>query len=61
MTPRLPDGDTIVAMAGLVMSLFLVSRSSALQQLSGQRRVVYAVVWAVLIGALAALAARFGG
>lgn len=61
MTPRLPDGDTIVALAGLVMSLFLVSRSDALQRLSGERRVVYAAVWAVLIGVVAALAARFGG
>ena len=54
-----PDGDTLVALLGLVMAALLVSRSAALQRLGARQTSVYAIAWAVVIGALAALAERF--
>ena len=59
--PQRPDGDTMVALLGIVMSLFLVSRHAALTTMSGRRKAVYAGIWAVLLGLVAAVAARFGG
>ena len=57
--PQLANGDTVVALLGIVMALFLVSRHSAMQALSPQRRFGYATIWAVAIGVNAAIFARF--
>lgn len=61
MTAVLPDGDIVVALLGIVMALALVSRDPAFARLSSNRRVLYGAIWAVLIGLVAALAARFEG
>lgn len=58
MSPPAINGDTVVALIGIVMALFLVSRHSALQTLSTQRRFTYAAAWAVVIGVVAAIMAR---
>lgn len=54
------EGDTIVALLGIVMALVLVSRSGAMQRLTSRQRLAYALIWAVLIGVLAAIADRVG-
>lgn len=59
MTPQVAGGDTLVALLGIVMALFLVSRHSAMQVLSSRRRVAYAAIWALAIGVIAAIFARF--
>lgn len=50
------NGDWIVALLGLVLALFLVSRHHAFRSLAARYRIVYAVAWAVIIGVVAALA-----
>lgn len=55
------DGDTVVALLGLVMALVLVTRSGGYRRLPNSKRMVYGAIWAVAIGLVAALAARFGG
>ncbi len=56
-----PNGDTLVALLGIVLCLALVSRSAALERLSGQRKALYGAIWAVVIGLVAAIAARLSG
>lgn len=53
-------GDQIVALLGVVMALVLVTRSGAFRRLSGNRRLAYGAIWAVVIGLVAAIAARLG-
>lgn len=55
-----PDGDTLVALLGLVMAAMLVARSPAVRRLGAPRKAAYAVIWAVVIALIAAVAARFG-
>lgn len=55
-----PDGDTMVALLGLVLAAMFVARSTALRQLGTPRKAAYAVIWAVVIALVAAVAARFG-
>ena len=52
------DGNTIVALLGVVMALAVLSRNSALQNLSWRKRWLYGAVWAVIIGVVAAVASR---
>lgn len=54
-------GDQLVALLGVVMALLLVTRSGAFQRLPGNRRLAYGAVWAVVIGLVAGIAARFAG
>ena len=51
------DGDTIVALLGVVMAMVLVSRSSRLAGLSTQRKLVLGAAWAVIFGLVAGIAA----
>ena len=51
------DGDWIVGLIGVLMALFLVSRSSRLRELPGSRRLLLGAVWAVIFGVVAGIAA----
>lgn len=53
-------GDMIVALLGLVMALVLVTRSGAYRRLPNGKRLAYGAIWAIVIGVVAAVAARFG-
>jgi len=51
------DGDTIVALLGVVMAMVLVSRSSRLRAMPGRKRLILGAIWAVIFGAVAGIAA----
>lgn len=51
------DGDTVVALLGVVMCMVLVSRSSRLAELSAHRKVMLGAIWAVIFGLVAGIAA----
>lgn len=50
------NGDTIVALLGVVMAMVLVSRSSRLRALPGRKRLILGAIWAVIFGVVAAMA-----
>lgn len=51
------DGDTVVALLGVIMCMVLVSRSSRLAALSSQRKLMLGAAWAVIFGLVAGIAA----
>ncbi len=51
------SGDTIVAVIGVVMAAFILSRNSTVSALPLQRKVIYALAWAAII----AISALFVG
>jgi uncharacterized YccA/Bax inhibitor family protein len=52
-----PDGDTIVALLGVVMAMILVSRSSRLRGMPGRKRLILGAIWAVIFGLVAGISA----
>lgn len=51
------DGDSVVALLGVIMCMVLVSRSSRLAALSSQRKLMLGAAWAVIFGLVAGIAA----
>ena len=52
------DGDTVVALLGVVMVAAILSRNSALHRLSFGRKAIYAAAW-LGIFVIAAIAASY--
>ena len=54
------SADQIVALIGIVMALALVSSGGVFRNMPWQRKALYGGGWAVIIGLVAAVAARLG-
>lgn len=50
------DGDTIVALLGVVMAMVLVSRSARLRAMPRRKRLILGAIWAVIFGVVAGIA-----
>jgi len=53
---RALDGDTIVAVLGVVMAMVLVSRSQRLRAMEPRKRLLLGALWAVIFGVVAGVA-----
>jgi hypothetical protein len=53
------DGDRIVALAGIVMAMVLVSRSVRLRSLPVRQRWLLGAAWVAIFGLMAVLAELF--
>jgi len=51
------DGDTVVALLGVVMAMVLVSRNTRLRAMPGRSKLMLGAAWAVIFGLVAGIAA----
>lgn len=55
------NGDTVVALLGVVMAAAILAQNTRLRHLPVQRKVTYAAVWIALFAVGAWLTGRFSG